>query len=133
MVAVKSPHKIEYIGFSERTQNILFELSIVNPIYLECHISRNPGVYSLSSPTPPRNRDLSLNTALWLCFRTSHPRALLTVNNTEFYLLYNFPQAGTSRSWIRFLWNLHPSLTSYQLRFSSNQQPTQRIEEAAPQ
>ena len=45
-VAVKSQHKIKYIGFSERTQNILlFELSIVNHIYLERHISRNPGVY----------------------------------------------------------------------------------------
>ena len=43
MVAVKSPHKIEYIGFSERTQNILFELSILNPIYLEClHFGLNP-------------------------------------------------------------------------------------------
>ena len=44
-VAFKPPHKIEYIGLSERTQNILFELSIVNPIYLESHISRNPGVW----------------------------------------------------------------------------------------
>ena len=78
MVAVKSAHKIEYIGFSERTQNILlFELSIVNPIYLECHISKTPGVYSLSSPTLPPNRDFGLNPALRLCFRTSHPRTLL--------------------------------------------------------
>ena len=75
MAAVKYQHKIEYIDFSERTQNILsFELS-VNPLYLECRISRNPGVYSLSSPTL-HNRDFGLNPALWLCFRISHPRAL---------------------------------------------------------
>ena len=30
------------------------------------------------------------------------------VNNREFDLLYDFLQAGTSRSWTRFLWNLHP-------------------------
>ena len=58
MAAVKSPHKIEYIGLSERTQNIFFELSIVNPIYLECHISRNPGVYG--SITPPQIEILAL-------------------------------------------------------------------------
>ena len=61
MVAVKFLHKIENIGFNERAQNILlFELSIVNPIYLECHISRNPGFYSLSSPTPPQIEILGL-------------------------------------------------------------------------
>ena len=64
MAAVKSPYKKEYTCFSERTQNILlFELFIVSPIYLECHISRNPGGYSLSSPTPPSNRDFRLNPA----------------------------------------------------------------------
>ena len=57
MVAVKSPHNIEYIDFSERTQNILFELSIVNPIYLEC-LSRNPGVYR--SIIPPQIDILTL-------------------------------------------------------------------------
>ena len=62
MAAVKYPHKIEYIGFSERTQNILlFELSIVNPIYLECQISRTPRVYGSIIPAPPQIEILALN------------------------------------------------------------------------
>lgn len=52
-VTVKSPQKIEYIGLSKQTQNILFGLSFVKPIYIsESHISRNPGTYGSISPPP---------------------------------------------------------------------------------
>ena len=49
------------------------------------HLQKSRGLYAI---IPPPNRDFGLNPALWLCFRISHPRALLTKQQTEFIIVF---------------------------------------------